>query len=739
MKPEEGVPDLFVVDRKGDPFNVTYGAPHRYSVPQYQRTGRGNVLGLPSSYKIDRDATDGAALVIRTDTWRTDATRSKAKSILAKLDKQGGRLLRVRREAGPGTDDATRDFLLLESDGSRKRRKIVGGFSPGDSELDEDKYGYRSIEGRAKPDQDLPSDLEVASETDVSRDEGGRIDLGEEVKQQNMQLSRQVEEHPNDVDAWLQLIDHQDVLVTGARAENRRLTYAEMRSLVDIKLSLYEKALKKVGPNPSKDRLLLGFLEEGAKVWDTKKLSDQWYATLKANSQYISLWVKYLDFRQTEFLDFTYERCRATFLDCMKLNASSPDSPEKPKIQTYLLLRMTLFMREAGFAEHAVALWQAILEFVFFRPDGLDRSDDLSRALSSFREFWESEVARIGEVGAKGWRSDSSAAVEPRPGIPEARVNIGSIFPSWLQCEKDREIDSRHPARALDEVEDVDPYRVVLFEDIQDVLALFWGLTSTDILVDAFLCFCNLPSLSSQVNSEITKYWSGDPFLRNELMDAPDSVFAEWFHDTRSETRGAPMSPGSFTQNNFIHTLDTLFADQSSWFSSLALWRDMACNGGTNIDPGWVRRTLRSLVDISQTNDDLAECSLAVEFVCNAKEAKTYAKSLLKRRSSNLRLYNVYALMECRSGNNAAADKVWTTTLSMSKSFADRDRLDCALLWRTWIWESLTSRDVNTAIRLLLAIPQNNVDLTPLPEASSRIAVSPAEFLKTQRVCALHF
>lgn len=199
------------------------------------------------------------------------------------------------------------------------------------------------------------------------------------------------------------------------------------------------------------------------------------------------------------------------------------------------------------------------------------------------------------------------------------------------------------------------------------------------------------------------------------------------------------MSPGSFTQNNFIHTLDTLFADQSSWFSSLALWRDMACNGGTNIDPGWVRRTLRSLVDISQTNDDLAECSLAVEFVCNAKEAKTYAKSLLKRRSSNLRLYNVYALMECRSGNNAAADKVWTTTLSMSKSFADRDRLDCALLWRTWIWESLTSRDVNTAIRLLLAIPQNNVDLTPLPEASSRIAVSPAEFLKTQRVCALHF
>ncbi|KAL2009699.1 hypothetical protein VTN00DRAFT_5506 [Thermoascus crustaceus] len=721
VKHEEGVPDLFVVDRKGDPFNVQYGTPHRYSIPQYQRTGRGSVLGLPSSYKIDRDASDGAALIIRTDSWRADGTRIKSKSILSKLNRQGTRILRVRREAGPDTDDAARDFLPLDSDGSRKRRKILGGLSLGDSESDEDKYAYRSIEGKAKPDRDLPGDLEVASETDVSGDEGGRIDLDEEVKQRNVELSRRVEERPDDIDAWVQLIDHQDVLVTSAQADNRRLTYAEMRSLADIKLSLYDKALKRVGPNASKDRLLLGFLEEGAKVWDTKKLADQWHAILKANSHYISLWVRYLDFRQTEFLDFTYERCRATFLECMKLNASSPDGPEKPRIQTYLFL---------------LALWQAILEFVFFRPDSLNRSDGLSRALSSFREFWESEVARIGEVGAKGWKSGSNAAVEPRSTMSEARVNLASIFPSWLQCEKNREIDSRLPARALDEVEDIDPYRVVLFEDIEDILALFWGLSSTDILVDGFLCFCRLPSLSSHVNSETTRYWCGDSFLRNELMEVPDSAFAEWFLNTRSEARDAAISPGSFPQNNFIHTLDTLFTDENSWFSSLKLWKETAFNGGTSLDPGWVRRTLRSLVDISPANDDLTELSLAVEFVCNVKEAKKYAKSLLKRRSSNLRLYNVYALMECRSGNNAAADKVWTTTLSMGKSFTDRDRLDCALLWRTWLWESLTTQDVNTAIRLLIAVPQNNVDLTSLPDASNRITVSPAEFLKTQRFLA---
>ncbi|KAJ9193499.1 hypothetical protein DTO164E3_7898 [Paecilomyces variotii] len=719
--------NLFVVDRKGDRYNITYGTLHRYSVPQYHRIGQGSVLGLPPSYKIDRDAADGAALVITADTLRGDSSRSKIRSTLSKLNRQQPRLLRIRQLKEADPTEATRDFLPLSSSGSRKRRKILG---TSDSE-ESDRYAYRSIEGKAKPGKDLPSDLEEASDSD-SGEEGRRIDPDEEIKQHNIQLSRTVEDHPDDVDAWLRLINHQDALLAGVGRDARTLSYAEQRSLADIKLSLYDKALRRVGRNPLKDRLLLGFLEEGRKLWDTKKLSTQWHSVLKANPGYISLWVKYLDFRQTEFLDFTYDKCKGTFLECMKLNSSSLDNPEKARTQTYLFLRMTVFMRQSGFAEHAVGLWQAILEFVFFRPEVFNGSDDLQAALSSFMEFWESEVARIGELGAKGWKSGNSTGVQPQSTVANSRIHRKRVFGSWLECEKDREMNARLPARVLDEFEEDDPYRVVLFSDLQDFLTLFWNLASREVLIDAFVHFCSLPAISTTENTEVCRHWCGDAFLRNELVDISGPTLDEWLCD--SSANDNPMIwPSSSIPGNYVHTLDTLLSDKNSWFDSLKLWRDTVLHGKANLEPDWVRRTIRGLVDATPGHDLLPQYSLALEYAFDFKEARKYAKSLLKRSPSNMRLYNAYGLIELRSGNAVTAEKVWMTTLSMSRDFSDTEKLSCALLWRTWIWECLHGAEVNKAIRLLLSIPQNAISVSNLSASEERMVISPAEFLKTQR------
>jgi hypothetical protein len=143
------------------------------------------------------------------------------------------------------------------------------------------------------------------------------------------------------------------------------------------------------------------------------------------------------------------------------------------------------------------------------------------------------------------------------------------------------------------------------------------------------------------------------------------------------------------------------------------------------------------LVEANPRNDDLAEYALAVELACNSKEARKYAKSLLKKRSSNLRLYNSYALIECRSGNHTAAEHVWTTTLSMSKTFSDHDRVDCALLWQSWIWESLNARNIAQASHLLLSIPQNSVDLKAVPGAFSETMFSATGLLKAQNVSSI--
>lgn len=724
--------DLFIVDTKGDRYNVIYGTLHRYSIPQYRRFGRGSVLGLPRSHKIDRD-TEGNALVIRTGAWKPDSSKLKSNNILSGLRRDKGKLLRVRPQPiSDVTAGISEDFLPLNVSGRRQGRE---GLEKADS--DDEKYAYRSIHGKAKPEQYLPSDVEAISETD-SDDEGFRIDVNEEIKQTNAELLRKTQEGPTDVRAWLQLIDHQDVLLTGTKEESRSLTYAERTSLADIKISLYQKALKQVGNSSVKEHLLLGLLEEGAKLWDTKKLSEQWQNTLKLNSQFIGLWVKYLDFRQTQFLDFTYDRCLSTFVDCLKLNQSSPDNPEKVYVQNYLFLRLTLFIREAGFAEQSVGLWQAILELTFFRPEELDLHNDREKVFSHFVEFWESEVARIGEPGAKGWKSESSASIEPISPPETATILPNSVFKSWTATERKRITKARLPARSLDELEDDDPYRVVISSDLEYILSLICESNSADVLIDSFLYFCHLPPLTLPNNTQTTGRWASDNFLRNEFMSNPEATLDDWFVRLEKKTESSATAPLSFPHPNFIQTLDTLFAGNQTWFSSFESWIKLALNTKSSIDPGWVRRALRLLIEANPANDDLAEYALALEFAYNSKEAKKLAKSLLKKRSSSLRLYNAYALVEYRSENHSAAEHVWATALSMSKALGDNDRADNGLLWRTWIWESLEARDLVRVSRLLDALPHQSVDLKSLTETSGQPTFSATSLLKIQNVSSLY-
>ncbi|PLB50123.1 DUF1740-domain-containing protein [Aspergillus steynii IBT 23096] len=720
--PEDEVQDLYVIDRKGDKYNLVYGTIHRYSIPLYHRVGRGSVLGLPPNYKIDRDTADGDALVVRTDAWRSDTSKTKSKRVLAGLNKQRPKLLRIRQPSSPDEDaDADKDYLPLNSSSSRRRQATVG-----EIESDDEKHAYRSIHGKAKPEDDIPSDLEAVSDSGSSDDEAARVDPDEEIKQRNVELTRSVETNPTNVGTWLQLINHQETLLLGAGRESRALTYAEKQSLADIKLSLYDKALKRSGQNPVRDRLLLGRLEEGAKLWDTKKLSAQWQAVLKSNSQFISLWIKYLDFRQTEFLDFTYERCLSTFLECLKLNRSAPDNPGKVHVQIYLFLRLTVFIRESGFTEHAVGLWQAILEFTFFSPP---RSDADSQALvRSFLDFWDSEAARIGEVGAKGWANGGGTPPDPATFTPISRVHSKAIFKTWEVCERERIFNARLPGRSLDESEDDDPFRVILPSDLEEIVSLFWDMNSPEELADAFLIFCQLPPLISARNLETTACWVGDSFLQNYLVNSAHSTLEDWLPSSSASTD----QPILFPHQKFIHTLQTLFADQGTWFASLKSWAHATSLSRSDIDPDWVRRVLKLLVEAMPLNEHLAEYTVAVDFACNNKDAKKYAKSLLKKRSSSLRLYNCYALIERRSGNLAAADHVWATSLSMSKTFAEKDRAKNVLLWHAWIWELLEARNTAHASHLLLSMPDNSIDLKAFPDPSSQPTISPTSFLKIQ-------
>ncbi len=54
----DDIPDIFIIDRKGDEKNLVYGSIHKYSIPTFRRFGAGYVLGLSSDFRIDRDYGD---------------------------------------------------------------------------------------------------------------------------------------------------------------------------------------------------------------------------------------------------------------------------------------------------------------------------------------------------------------------------------------------------------------------------------------------------------------------------------------------------------------------------------------------------------------------------------------------------------------------------------------------------------------------------------------------------------
>lgn len=728
-EPTKASSDLYIVDRKGDKYNLIYGTIHRYSVPRYYRIGRGRVLGLPPNYRIDRETIGENEIVVRADTNRTDSAKTRSKRLLYKPERSPQRSLRVRPTSFASDPIASsRDFVPLRE----IRQRYNEGISEA-SDAEDDKHGYRSIHGKLKPDEGLPSDLEAVSDSELSGEEATRQDPDSDIKQRNVELSRAVEQHAGNFEAWLRLIDHQETVLRGSARQTGSLTNAEQNSLADIRISLYEKALKKVGHSLGRDRLLIGLLEEGSKLWDTQKLLSQWLSTLKTNSQYINLWVRYLDFRQTEFLNFTHDRCLATFTECLHLNRTSPDGPEKTRVQMYLFLRLTLFLREAGYMEQATGLWQGVLELAFSQPQNLAVNTTADEVLAAFTDFWESEAPRIGELGAKGWKNSNAPPPDPKVFEPRCQLNQKTMLASWTACERERMLNAQLPARSLDEPED-DPYRVILPADLREFLPLGLLPDSTSDLVDSFLYFCRIPPIVTFNNLRSTGTWMGDGFLQNDLSAMSYASLDDWFPPSSGKTESSISPPTTFSPQHFIHNYDTYFANPEVWFFSFSSWLKATSDPTSSVVRDWVRRTLRQLVDATPSNEELAEYTVAVEFVCNAKEAKKYAKSLLKRRSSSLRLYNAYALMERRGGNDAAADHVWATAISMSKSLSSEQRVDVALLWHTWVWELLEARNIAHAAHLLVSMPQNNIDLKAFPDISSLPSFTAANLLKIRNV-----
>ena len=590
------------------------------------------------------------------------------------------------------------------------------------------------ISGRRKRQRrDGPDDLSSISSSERSTDaSSSEEESGTSGSNENFQrkagLSKQIDQNPTDWRTWIALVGLQDEVDGVLDTLNQYVpTSAERRSNAEVSLSIYQKALKSVTDSNGRERLYLGMMSKASVVWERAKLLAQWKTIQNEHPFSLPLWKSYLDFHQSTLHSFRLEDVRKQYQDGLDSLQKARDRQSLSQtqisdiyvVQVYLVLRLSLLLRQGGYSEVGVAIWQALLEFEYNRPSHLSHTKHDGRGQSrhsesvlDFEAFWDSEFPRIGEPNAKGWSNFGDDDIE----LPQAHADDDACFQAngnrikaWADAERKAQNSSIIPGRTLDETSD-DPYRIVLFSDIKSVL-IESPTTPGSHIVSAFLCFCQLPSFSNEARSQIDD-WFFDQFTSDqtacdgqEAMDSLSRMFNSTVSDndkSRSEFGQVIDRPSNsafeFPLVNYQVSPDVLFATPDQWFSVFSQWAKSL----GNVPRDHVLRTLQMLVSKGTTGGDtLAEYVLGLELQLSPMTVRRSARRLLKNRPSSLRLYNAYALIEQHLGNKESGTKVYDTAIQMSAKLGEVAKRDVIMLWRSLVWQHFSAGESSMAIQRL--------------------------------------
>ncbi|KAJ2986848.1 hypothetical protein NUW58_g4838 [Xylaria curta] len=666
----------YYLDKRGDALIIRYGSNDRSRIPQYRRIGAGRVLGADGIMRIERLGTR-EEFFIRGHHESGSLLSSDRKTLLARGVRPDSQPIRVRRRRSEG-GAATEDYISFKSSRKRKRDENVSEASSGD-----EGPSYRSIHGKSRSHEHSDSDEEYDS--DPSEDVVNRS-ISDPTATRFIELSRKVREHPEDTDSWLELVDHQNTLLasqSGARAP----TAAEIRSFADIKLSLLEQALSHASDDRLRERLNIKVIEEGLKVWEFKAALKRSVETMRIYPKSFEIWKLYISFLQTTISACRYDEIKQLYIDKLQslqkelLNSSTPQEQTEYSEQIlFVFLRLTRFLADSGFAELASAAWQASLELNLVRPPIPTQTGN--EIPSSFREYWESEVPRLGEDSWRGWAAfatdtDAQEPPDPKASNPSISLTTRDGYKVWYTVEHHRSQCALIPARTLDEGAEDDPFRVVMFADFQDILLYFPAELIPRLrqqLLDAFLIFCHLPP--SPQCGNLAGLVMKDPLLVRSVPSVPFThLLPRNKIDSSDDQQTKP--PELFCEiQRMVPTPDVLFPS-TQWFRYLDPAHDKLPHNGYL----WVMTTLKQLTRIAGTSE-LGPYALAFESINESGNEKKSAKALLKQDPFNVDLYLGYSTIEREQQNKAAARNVLSAALGLPSIVPhDRVRLHIGAAW----------------------------------------------------------
>ncbi|KAM4542210.1 nuclear exosome regulator NRDE2 isoform 1-T1 [Odontesthes bonariensis] len=682
----------FCVDSKPDASNWTYKSLYRGDVARYKRKGS-SALGLDSRrQEVSWE---------ESDTKKKRRAGDSKKSTDRYFSAASRRLLRSELPVPvlPVTPDGSRaissaSFLALGDDEGDNKGRGTDGRVQTSSVNPLGVYDSSTalwLQGKGQQEE---------QKQDTQTGEGVALVVG-----RTEEFNRRLREEPADTQLWIQFIRYQDELSAavfggegqqqdGDSAERRR---SSCRAVLEKKLSIAERA---VATNPTCIALQLERLRICQELWEPSALAKEWKKLVFLHPNSPPLWRQYLLFTQSYFSNFTVLKVNSAYGKCLSTlgavrDGSMVSHPALPGTEEDLLDIFTQqchFLRQSGHSEKAITLFQAMLDFTFFKPDSVQKLST-KQQVEFFEPFWDSGEARVGEVGARGWKawmlqqerggwlqpSAEEEEEEEEEDEEEVKDRSQPRWTVWLDVESSREAAHWLPWRpdktkGQSEEDCEDPDRQVLFDDIGPSMIC---LSSPELqlrLLLHFLSFLGLPvgsvlpadSCQPDLLLENLSLLTQGNELQHPLTsyDLPDPGVNSVGHMTTLQGTRKWVGLGKQGEKfltNVLSTVQSVLPPHHRSFLSLSLIQYEKL------------KVLRCL------------CNNKKRLRIQGKRSKRFAKRLLKEpdNRSSLVLWREYAHLEWMLGSLDEARKVFSTATALegTKGLSSPTLCELCLLW----------------------------------------------------------
>ncbi|XP_063295561.1 nuclear exosome regulator NRDE2 [Pelobates fuscus] len=665
--------ETFRIDKKADPANWEYKSLYRGDIASYRRRGN-SCLGInPRKQQIiwDNSSSKKAKVHKKTERYYT-------KNAVRNFQCEGEHVGCVRNNASP----EMAAFIPMEPTGQAVSTSSsiptswvnpLGVYDASTALWLEGKGGLKTDEPQLAP-----------------RDTGVLTKIED--------YNKKIREAPGDIQTWMEFVSFQDELIrhpsmystSEGELGSHRMS---VKLILEKKLSILERAIES---NPGSTELKLSRLKLCEEFWEAAALQKEWKKLVFLHPNDPQLWQKYLLFSQSQFSSFSVSKVNGIYGKCISTLAavqdgcmhSHPALAETERSMYDVFIQQCHFLRQAGHTEKSVSLFQALIDFTFYKPDTV-KNMNTKEQIEFYEPFWDSGEPRFGEKGAKGWcawmkqqerggwitihnlgEEDDDEAEEDLE-IKDKHCAKNKI---WLDVECSREARQwmpwrPDPVKKQTEEDCEDPERQVLFDDLGPSMFKISSPKLQFQLILSFLqflgvpCGSRLPAPTLYLSLDEPSIFDQYPVYERLLtsFELPLSGICPVGHlDTIS--RGRWLADHGKEGEGFI---------QNVFQASLSLFQG---DEKMRLSVYWLQYEISKVVFYLQAQKKK-------KLKSQGKRSKRLAKALLKEASSrtSLSLWKEYALLEWLLGNTDDARKVFDAALSLAGNRGLKDQELCSL------------------------------------------------------------